>query len=296
MNLPTDIANQALDAIGWSVVLGDIEDGTREAQVLLRAYGQCRRQLLRAAHWNYARKTANLILLADGTGNTAGVGTVVPVPWIYEYALPGDCMKARFIPWNRSNISPGVPAGNITPANPNSPTMPGLQSALPGQRIRPARFNISVDYNYPIPPGELTWEQQGASPVGRTVVLTDVQQAQLVYTADIQYPAQWDSLFREAMVGYLAQQIALAIWVKEDKKFGLEVRNAQIAITKAKVMEARLQDGNEGWPTNDIPVDWMNSRRVGGPYTGAGGYGGFAEGYGYCCSYDSLGFADGTAY
>ncbi len=295
MNLPTDVCNQSLDAIGWSVVLGDIEDGTHEAQVCLRAYGQCRRQLLRAAHWNMARKTVSLLLLADGTGNTTGVGTLVPVPWIYEYALPGACMKARFVPWNNSNLSPAVPAGNATPSNAASPTMTNLGTSLTGVRIRPARFNISVDYNYPIPPGDLTWEQQGASPVGRTVLLTDVPSAQLVYTSDIQYPAQWDPLFREAMVAYLAQQIALPMWVKEDKKFGLELRNAQIAITKAKVMEARLQDGNEGWPVNDIPVDWMAARQIGGPYFG--GFGGFADGLGGTWSrWDSLGFADGTAY
>ena len=93
--LPTDIANQAIDAIMWPEVLGDLEDGSHEAAIVLRAYRQCLMQLLRAAHWAFARKTAPLILLADATGNSPNVGTVVPNPWFcYEYEYPTDCAKS----------------------------------------------------------------------------------------------------------------------------------------------------------------------------------------------------------
>ena len=91
---PTAIANQSLDAAGITFTLGDIEEGTRSAQVCLRAYRHCLQQLLRAAHWNFARKQAQMELLADASGQTPNVGTIVPAPWTYEYAYPPDCMKA----------------------------------------------------------------------------------------------------------------------------------------------------------------------------------------------------------
>jgi len=292
-NTPTDIANQALDAIGYPNAIGDLEEGTRPAQVLLRAYGQCLRQLLRCAHWDFARKTAPLTLLADATGNTEAVGTLVPVPWIYEYAYPTDCAKARFIPWNRQG-SPAAPSGNIVPANPSSPLVTGLGlPTLTGQRIVPARFTIASDVNYPPQQGQIYWQVQGVSPQGRTVVLTNVQNAEMVYTAILLYPSVWDALFRAAMVAYLASEVALPLWADKDKKFGLQIQTQQVGLTKQKIKQARITDGNEGFYSSDIPVDWMQTRRVGFGVTGWSG----VDGPGMLLGgWDSVGFADGTAY
>ncbi len=71
---PTTIAQQALDAIGLDFTIQDIEDGTRESRIMLRAYSQCVQQLSRAAHWQFARKSEPLLLLADRTGQSPGVG------------------------------------------------------------------------------------------------------------------------------------------------------------------------------------------------------------------------------
>ena len=160
-NLPSDIANQALDAIFWPEILGDIEDGSHEAAITLRAYRQCLMQLLRAAHWSFARKTAPMMLLADATGNTPNVGTVVPNPWfLYEYEYPGGCAKVRFVPWNLANQASLVPANNIQ--IPPTPLVGGLgpQLAL-GQRVQPAKFTVETDFNYPPPAGAQTWECRG---------------------------------------------------------------------------------------------------------------------------------------
>ena len=293
MNLPSDIANQALDAIGSDVVIGDLEEGTREAQVLLRAYGQCLRQLLRAAHWDFARKQAPLTLLADASGQTPEVGNAVIYPWLYEYAYPIDCMKARFVPANWPGVNPPAPPGNY--AIGSAPIMTGLGSnPLAGQRIRPARFTIATDSNYAPPAGGIDWETQGVSPQGRTVVCTNIQYASLIYTALILYPSVWDVNFRAALVAYLASETALAIWAKKDRKFGLEMRGQQIQIAKTKIAEARVADGNEGWYSSDIRVDWMDFRRAGGfADWGGRGFGGPGVlGYGW----DRCGFADGSAY
>ncbi|MBB3453886.1 hypothetical protein FHT86_002142 [Rhizobium sp. BK313] len=291
--LPQDVANQALDAAGIDFTLGDLEEGTRPAQVTLRAYGQCLRQLLRAANWSFARKTTDLVLLADATGNTPDVGTKVPVPWVYEYEYPIDCMKARFIPWNPASQISAPPPENIQ--IPGTPLMTGLGTfPLTGQRIRPARFQIATDYNYPPQSGQIFWETQGVSPDGRTVILTNVQNAQLVYTALMLYPSVWDPLFRSAFVAYLASEIAFPL--AKDKKFGLTVRAQQIAIVKQKITEARLTDGNESTSSSDIAVDWMRTRNVGG---GAGWHGPDNAGWGgggFSGGWDGLMLADGATF
>lgn len=289
--LPQDISNQALDAAGVDFTLGDMTEGSRPAQVVLRAYGQCMRQLLRAANWDFARKTSDLVLIADSTAQTANVGTMVPVPWIYSYAYPINCMKVRFVPWNYGQ-NPGVPSNNIQIPQ-TVPLTTGMgQAPLTGQRLIPARFVIATDPNYPAPPGQLVFDTPGESPIGRTVILTNVKQAKAVYTALMQYPSVWDPLFREAFVALLAQQIALPL--AKDKKFGMAMRKDNIELAKMKIKEARVADGNEGFYSSDIRVDWMATRRIGNGERSAwgdnGGPGGFGGGW------DACSFADGTAY
>jgi hypothetical protein len=298
-NLPTDVANQALDAAGVDFTMGDIEEGSRAAQVSLRAYRQCLMQLLRGAHWNFARKSAPLTLLADASGNTPNVGTQVPVSqFIYEYEYPVDCMKMRFVPWNfpPSVSGAGVPAGNIQ--IPNVPQTTGTTGlAQVGQRIRPAKWLETLDYNYPPPAGTINWEVQGVSPQGRIVILTNVQNAQAVYTSLVLYPSVWDALFRGAFVSYLASEIIVPL--SKDKKFALSYRPQLIAAVKDKLTQARIADGNEAWATNDIPVDWIQRRRSGGfGFWGWGGQGGGLGGddWGNFSGWDSCSFSDGSVF
>lgn len=291
---PTDVANEALDFCGCDIVLGDIEEGTREAQICLRHYRLCLQQLLRGARWNFARKQAPLTLLADGTASTPNVGTIVPYPWIYEYALPIDCMQARFVLWNATSLTPGIPPGNIQ--IPPTPPIGGLgQPPLTGWRMMPARFLVANDFNYPPQPGQLTWNVQGVSPAGRTVILTNVQNAVLVYTCLVLYPSLWDPLFRGAMSAYLAAEIALPIWIKKDRKFGMQIQAQQAKIAMEKISQARVSDGNEAMSSSDIPVDWLQARRTGG-YGGWGdsGWGGDCGGAGVMSyGWDSVSIAGG---
>lgn len=226
-------------------------------------------------------------MLADATGQTAGVGTTVIAPWVYEYSYPINCMKARFLPANYLN--PTV-SGNIS--LPTTPlTTGGAQPPYGyGMRLIPAPFLISMDTNYPID-GNSNWmETQGSSPGGRVVILSNVNQANLVYTAFMPYPSVWDAQFRAAMVAFLAAEIALPL--AKDKKFGLTMRDRNMAIAKERVMAARVTNGNEsGFPmTTDHMPDFMRIRSSGG---GAAGYGGSScgpwgsggygwDGYGYC--------------
>jgi hypothetical protein len=218
------------------------------------------------------------------------VGTVVPSGFQFEYGYPIDCMKIRFIQRNHQYPASAFPPGNIS-IPPNVPMTPNLGPAFPGSRPRPARFVIATDSNYPAAPGALTWDTQGVGPNSRTVILTDVKDAHATYTALILYPSQWDSLFRAALVAYIASEVALPLTA--NKAFGLQLRNQQIAIAKMKIEQARLVDGVEGTTTTDIFPDWMSARRTGGGSRWSGyGLGGDDYGGGW----SAVGFCDGTAY
>lgn len=295
---PTAIANLALDAASLNFTLGDIQEGTRPAQVCLRAYGDCLRQLLRSANWNCARKQAPLFLLADATGQTPNVGRRVPgSQFTYAYALPTDAAKIRYIPWNPF-LLPAVPADNIVPPDSDAPlTTNSGQPAYLQQRPVPARFLVTTDVNN-IPEGAGN-DIQGISPIGRTVVLTNVKNADAIYTFNAMWPSIWDYHFRAAMVAYLASEIAVPLAEPKDKRFAVAERDRNIAIATEKIKQARISDGQEGWHSSDLSVDWMRVR-VSGGYGGwgSGGAGwGNGGGGGYLFGgWDACGFGNGSAY
>lgn len=299
---PTGIANLALDAAGIPFQLGDIEQGGREADVTLRAYGECLRMLLRAAPWQFARKQVPLLLLADASGATPDVSTLVPGGYAsrfcYAYAMPIDCARVRYIPANQ-NAGPGTPSGNITPPNPTLPIVPATsQNWQYGQRIIPTPFLVTNDPDFTSQPGSNAEFVQGQSPIGNTVILSNVQNATIVYTFNVIYPSLWDHLFRGAMVAYLAQYIAFPLWSSRNKPdLGMKVRDQQVLIARQMVTEARVADGNEMWATTAHVPDWVRFRRAGGglgnysPLGGGGDLGCWGSGWG-----GSLSFADGSAY
>lgn len=294
MTTPADIVNRALDAIGRSdMVIGDIEEGTDGAQPALRAYDPALRQLLRAAHWNFARKMVPLVLLADASGQTADVGTQVLPPWVYEYAYPDDCMKARFLPQNYLN-----------PNQASSVPQTSAQESQPpygvGMRLTPAPFLVSSDFQYPVNQQSNWQEGVGTSPAGRIVVLTNVQQAQLVYTALMPFPSMWDPLFEQALVDLLSVRLSPAL--AKDDRSGLAKTKAAEERLRQSLTIARAQSANEGsYPqtTDNIP-DFIRIRSSGGGLWGtpygqwnAGQYGG----PGYLWSgWDSLALGNGSVY
>ena len=285
MALPEDIVNRSLDAVGCAdQQIGSMTSGTRAAQVALRHYIPCLEQLLRGAHWNFARKQAPMVLLGAAPGyatppnsNVSPVGCNVIPPWTYEYAWPIDCVQARFVPWNNDVGAWSTPAGNIS-VPPVPPTTAGVAYQTPPILI-PAKMLVANDPNYPLPapalgPSPEWWLSRGTAPEMRTVVLCNVPCAELVYTAFIPYPSLWDALFEEAMVALLATHLALPL--NPDKKEGRALRAEQIAIAKAAIGQARVRDGDEGWPSTEHTPDWIRARSIGsgwGTYAGAGAWG-----------------------
>jgi hypothetical protein len=311
MTGPAEIANRALDAAGWDgPMIGDLEEGSRQSMPLLRAYGPDLRQLLRTANWAFARKQAPMFLLADGTGQTPGVGNIVPNPWVYEYAWPIDAVKARFVPHNQQQqaTAPQVSGSFPIPQGPPTPStvsMTGLNVITPNNvRLVPARFLVTLDYNYPTTVGAITdWSQlpdiqtgEGAGPQQRTVVLTNVQNASLIYTALVTYPDEWDVLFQEAFVQLLASRVALPL--AKDKKFGLTMRAQAIAACKTAITDARVIDGNEGWSTVDHKPDWLSARNAGASWNA--NFGWWSDGGGWPGTFgggfDQIAFGDGSVF
>lgn len=300
-----DIVNQAIDAIGWENTIGDLEEGTFEARIVLRHYAPSVEEILRAAPWNFARKQQLLTLLQDATASTAGAGTGTPGMglWVYEYAWPIDCLHARYVPVT-GNINPPTPPGNIQPAHPSSPTTT-LPSPWPASRTLPAPFQVTTDM-VPNVTGALTsWAQypdlsgtQGQSLNQQTVILTNQQQASLVYTARIDDPNLWDPLFRQAIVQMLGAKLALPIWVKKDMKMAVAMQQACVVKAKAALDQARVADGNESWSSNvNRDAQWIKGRLSGGPAwwgAGAGGWGG--GDYSLYSGWVASPFPDGSVY
>ena len=302
MTTVTDVANLALDATGIDIQVGSMEEGGRTANLLLRAYAKCRQELLRGAPWAFARKQMPLQLLADASGQTPNVLTTVPgTQFLYEYGYPIDCMRMRYIPQNPL-LMPGVPTGNITPSNPSPPLTSGNTTPIAmGTPIRPSLFVVTNDPNILADPNSNWAMEQGQSPTGCTVILSNVPSATMVYTFDATAPSLWDPQFRSAIVAYIASEISVAVWTR-NPTLGLKMRADQIALAKNKILEARVADGNEmSVSTSHLP-DWMRVRHVGGPYSagyspfGAGGFEGagfgtWGGGWGGSCS-----FSDGSSY
>jgi hypothetical protein len=308
---PAHIVNRSLDAIGSPVTIGSIFDGTTESEAARRIYTTALLQLLRASHWSFSRKRGPLTLLGDSTGQTQNVGTIVEAPWIYCYAWPNDAVCARWLPWSGLPPSalaiaggPPIP-GNIQPPNPAVPITPNLNvPSIPLYPYeRPARFLLSNTDQYPSQIGPYAPDfdaTQGVGPVSRRIILTNVPQAQFVYTYLAAEIEVWDSLFDQAMVSVLASQLAMK--VLRDPKLAIAERNAHIAIAKDAIRQARVSSDNEAGfrQSTDHQPDWLRVRRLGGfGRWGAGGFDGFGGGggpgvYGY--GWESFSFADGSVY
>jgi hypothetical protein len=280
LQTPATIVNQALDRIGASdKIIGDVTtDGSPIAEAARRNYGQLLRQLLRTAHWDFARRFARLTLLADSSGQTPNVSTVVECPWQYAYAWPIDGVLGRWMPFTPSNGQPQQPDG--------TPLTTGQTLLTPYPQM-PGRFLVSSSAEYPVEVGQVPWDQmpdlqrtEGVGPNFRKIILTNCCNAHFVYTRLCPVVEEWDDLFREAMVTLLA--LALIPVAIADPKLARAYRNDMIAIAKNAIADARVANGNEaGFPQSvDHQPNWITARN-GGWWNGTGYSQGAYSGYAY---------------
>jgi hypothetical protein len=80
------ICNMALGHIGKTIFIDSLSENSQAASVCNVFYEPCRDMALADAHWNFASKRVEL----------ADLGTP-PTNWLYRYALPTDCIEARYL-------------------------------------------------------------------------------------------------------------------------------------------------------------------------------------------------------
>lgn len=237
-----EVANRAINAVGARGQIASVNENSNEARYVRAYYETTLKAMLRAAHWNFARKYGYLTQLkaAPGAvGNTApGTGVWVPAsqpppPWMYEYAYPADCLAMRFL---SPLVATGAFQGTPIFAVPSNTSMPAMQ-------LQPQRFMEAVDDD--IDPGP------------RKVVLSNQYQAIAIYTKFVDNPSLWDPQFMMAFENALG--VRLVIPLSGDKKM------AEAARLEARevVLAARVSDGNEGLtfgPSVQQVPDWLAVR------------------------------------
>lgn len=102
INNAADVLNVALVRIGYKLRVASLYDGSEAANKALDIYGQTRDDLLRDGNWDFARRDVPLTLLKqapDGGYYVTPWDPAVnpPIGYQYEYALPEDYLKIRYV-------------------------------------------------------------------------------------------------------------------------------------------------------------------------------------------------------
>ncbi|AIY40188.1 Phage protein [Collimonas arenae] len=221
-----DICNMAMSVIGTRSSIASMTEGSAESNQISLQYPTAIDAVLRAAHWNFARKQIAMTLLQDGTQ-----GQPVPSPWLYEYAVPSDCVLARFV---MPTIQAAVPSST-----------PGIPSQVTAMN-QPVRFVLSTDLD---PTG---------NPIN--VILTNQPQATLVYTFRNLNPAMYDARFVEALAAFLGAKICIPL--TGDKA----MMKMALAMAQQYTMDAQASNGNEGLTVIDHAPDWIRVRGYASDY------------------------------
>lgn len=231
-----EICNLALSAMGTRSTISDISEGSAEARQCALHYDAARDAVLAAAHWNFARKQVALALLKDATLATPDD---VPQPWLYEYAYPSDAIQARYM---MSTIDTSAASSMFGVASPGVSQLTGS----------PIRFLISLDVD------------DNGNDV--KVILSNQEDAQLVYTKRVIDPNLFDSTFVQAFAYYLASKLVIAL--SGDKQLARDMFSVADRVTT----QARVTNGNEGGPTviDHLP-DWLRVRGVESDFAGPPG-------------------------
>lgn len=185
-----DICNRALLRVGQKRPIASLGDATTEAQLCAVLYPQCRDEVLSEAWWPFAAKHATL----------AAVNGAKRTGWAYVYALPGDCLRPRFIS-NGSRPGANILSNNAGPFSP----LINYESA----QNPPV---IGLDYS-------IAFTTESSDDLESEWLLTDQASAELIYTAkfdgDDSVP-RFPPLFVDALAWKLAAELAFALPVKKD--------------------------------------------------------------------------------
>lgn len=122
MGIKTDLCNLALDMIGSTHVIVDVDTETTPVAIVMRRwYDHCSNELLSGYPWAFATKTVAMTLSVNA-----------PLPgWRYAYAHPGDCVNALEVTTAQGSRFAGAPSdtfGSFDAAFPRAPWRVSLSS------------------------------------------------------------------------------------------------------------------------------------------------------------------------
>lgn len=168
----TEAVNIALGRLGITRRLADVDtDSTKEAVQARLVYDSVLDETLRAFPWNFAQTSVALAETAEAV--------VIP-GYQYQYAYPSNCLTAHIV-----CSSDGV-----------REAFDGWVQYWERTRLLPPKYPFKVALH---PDGD------------RRVILTDVDEAYLIYTARVTDTIAWDPLFLNAFCDRLSAELATAL-------------------------------------------------------------------------------------
>jgi hypothetical protein len=199
MSSVIEICNTALGHIGADQFIADLTETTSEAKNCALHYDPARRELLEDFPYNFARGVVALAALTSDA----------PPGWGFAYRYPDGCLQARAV------------------------------TDSSGTRYRwdwrAACCTSWDDWALSIA-GRVPWEvmHDAASPGSRQIV-TDIEEAYLWYTVDVDQVNQMTSLFRDALAWKLAVRLAGPLRVNANLRASLQSM-LDLAVSKAQAM------------------------------------------------------------
>lgn len=199
-----DICNRALSTAGVTALIESLDQaGSVEAEQCRLWFARLRDELLRDRVWKFATRRAVLALVAGETRTD----------WTFVYALPDQCLKARFL----------VLPGGRSPWVVNGQPWTYYQGALPTVGVPSAVRTL---------PMEIEARVDDAGQVIGKILLCDVEEAELVYTVRAENPQAFDPDFEAALELLLASKLALSL--KKDAAMSKSLaQDAEFACRKA---------------------------------------------------------------
>jgi len=187
------ILNMALVNVGSSGFIQDPGENSAEANHCRVVYDEAVKSTLEALDWNFARVKVALADLGTPDGD-----------WVYQYAYPSNCIKARKI-----------------------------QTAIRNEK--PFPFKIGLN-----------------SAVTQKVVNTDIEDAVLIFTANVTNTELFSSAFAIALSWQIAMGISGPL-SGNDKNIMDKVRTG----LATALAQAQVLDANEGQEDDERDAPWI---------------------------------------
>jgi hypothetical protein len=203
------ICNLALSHIGAPTIAA-LSESTRQARECNRLYEVNRDAVLADYPWNFATKRRVLALLSGET--VSG--------WDYVYSYPGDCLKAWMIynPMTTQTYTDGYYTSG--------------QYVFSAVKVNADRIKFEIASN---------------EDLDQRLILTNQEDAELIYTARVTDPNMFSPQFVEALSWRLAADLAIPLKGKES------LHQRMMQMYEIRLGHAHQANAREGWePPSDV--------------------------------------------